>query len=46
MFYLASGLVQHHLNDDLRLPVVTEFTAISILGVIIVTIGRVFESGS
>ena len=46
VFYLASGLVQHHLNDDLRLPVVTEFTAISILGVIIVTIGRVFESGS
>lgn len=46
VFYLASGLVQHHLNDDLSPPVVTEFTAISILGVIIVTIGRVFESGS
>ncbi len=46
VFYLASGLVQHHLNDDLRAPVVTEFAAITILGIIIVTIGRVFESGS
>lgn len=45
VFYLASGLVQHHLNDDLSPPVVAEFTAISILGVIIVTVGRVFESG-
>jgi hypothetical protein len=46
VFYLASGLVQHHLNDDLRPPVVTEFAAITVLGVIIVTIGRVFESGA
>jgi Protein of unknown function (DUF5656) len=46
VFYLASGLVQHHLNDDLRAPVVSEFAAITILGIIIVTIGRVFESGS
>ena len=45
-FYLASGLVQHHLNDDLRPPVVTEFAAITVLGIVIVTIGRVFESGS
>jgi hypothetical protein len=46
VFYLASGLVQHHLNDDLSPPVVTEFAAITVLGIIIVTIGRVFESGS
>jgi hypothetical protein len=37
--------VQHHLNDDLDAPVVMEFIGIAIIGVIIVTIGRVFESG-
>lgn len=46
VFYLASGLVQHHLNNDLRAPVVTEFAAITVLGIVIVTIGRVFESGT
>jgi hypothetical protein len=45
VFYLTSGLVQHHLNDDLEAPVVTEFGLITLLGIIIVTIGRVFESG-
>ena len=45
VFYLTSGLVQHHLNDDLRPPVVSEFALITILGIVIVTIGRVFESG-
>ena len=44
VFYLTSGLVQHHLNDDLRTPVITEFGMITVLGIIIVTIGRVFES--
>ena len=46
VFYLTSGLVQHHLNDDLRTPVITEFAAITLLGIIIVTIGRIFESGA
>jgi len=46
VFYMASGLVQHHLNDDLRPPVVAEFSAIAVLGVLIVTLGRIFESGS
>jgi hypothetical protein len=46
VFYLASGLVQHHLNDDLRPPVVSEFAAITVLGIVIVTIGRIFESGN
>lgn len=46
VFYLASGLVQHHLNNDLRTPVVTEFAAITVLGIVIVTIGRVFESST
>ena len=46
VFYLTSGLVQHHLNDDLSQPVVTEFVGIALLGVVIVTLGRVFESGA
>jgi hypothetical protein len=46
VFYVTSGLVQHHLNDDLRSPVVGEFVAISVLGAIIVALGRIFESGS
>ena len=46
VFYLTSGLVQHHLNDDLSKPVVTEFVGIALLGVVIVTLGRVFESSA
>jgi hypothetical protein len=46
VFYMVSGLVQHHLNDDLSPPVVAEFVAIALLGVLIVTLGRVFESGA
>lgn len=45
VFYLASGLVQHHLSDDLTAPVLTEFAVIAALGVVIVTLGRIFESG-
>jgi hypothetical protein len=45
VFYLTSGVVQHHLNDDLRPPVVMEFIGIALLGVLIVTMGRIFESG-
>jgi hypothetical protein len=44
IFYLSSGLVQHHLADDLRGPVILEFVAIAVLGVLIVVLGRVFES--
>jgi len=44
VFYLASGLVQHHLNDDLEPPVVAEFSVIFILGIVIVTVGRLLES--
>lgn len=46
VFYLVSGLVQHHLNDDLRPPVVMEFIGIALIGVVIVTIGRIFEAGA
>jgi Protein of unknown function (DUF5656) len=45
VFYVSSGLIQHHLNDDLRVPVISEFAVISALGVAIVTLGRIFESG-
>jgi hypothetical protein len=44
VFYLTSGLVQHHLNDDLKAPVIAEFSLISIIGVLIVTVGRLLES--
>ncbi|HWO73187.1 MAG TPA: hypothetical protein VNN21_06480 [Dehalococcoidia bacterium] len=44
VFYLTSGLVQHHLNDDLRPPVVAEFSLITVLGLVIVALGRIFES--
>jgi hypothetical protein len=46
VFYLTSGLVQHHLNNDLRSAVVSEFVAIASLGVVIVALGRIFESGA
>ena len=45
VFYLTSGLVHHHLNDDLRRPVVMEFAGIALLGAVIVTLGRIFEAG-
>ena len=44
VFYLASGLVQHHLNDDLSPPVISEFAAITLLGIVIVALGRIFET--
>ena len=44
VFYIASGLVQHHLDDDLRGPVFAEFGVISALGVVIVALGRIFET--
>ncbi len=46
VFYVASGLMQHHLNDDLQAAVLTEFAAMAALGVVIVTVGRIFEAGS
>ncbi len=44
VFYLGSGLVQHHLADDLRGPVILEFVAIALVGIMIVALGRIFES--
>jgi hypothetical protein len=46
VFYVASGLVQHHLNNDLHYAVLTEFAAMAALGVLIVTVGRIFEAGA
>lgn len=45
-FYVSSGLIQHHLTGDLRAPVISEFVAISLLGVLIVALGRLFEDWS
>jgi hypothetical protein len=44
VFYLGTGLVQHHLADDLRGTVILEFVGIALIGVLIVALGRVFES--
>ena len=44
VFYLGTGLVQHHLADDLRGTVILEFVAIALIGILIVALGRVFES--
>ena len=44
VFYLTSGLVQHHLTDDLRAAVIAEFSAIAGAGILIVVLGRIFES--
>jgi len=46
VFYVTSGLIQHHLNNDLRAPIISEFVAISMLGVLIVALGRIFEAGA
>ena len=46
VFYMISGLVQHHLNNDLSGPVIFEFATIAMVGVLIVTLGRIFESGT
>jgi hypothetical protein len=46
VFYMVSGLVQHHLTDDLDGPVILEFATIALVGVLIVTLGRIFESGT
>jgi hypothetical protein len=46
VFYVASGLVQHHLNDDLHAAVLAEFAAMAGVGVVIVTLGRIFEAGA
>ena len=45
-FYVSSGLIQHHLDDDLRAPVALEFSVITLLGVIIVALGRIFETSA
>ncbi len=44
VFYLVSGLVQHHLTEDLTRPVLAEFSFIAVVGAVIVVLGRIFES--
>ena len=44
VFYVGSGLIQHHIDDDLSGPVIMEFSVIAALGVVIVALGRIFET--
>jgi len=44
VFYVGSGLIQHHIDDDLSGPVIMEFSVIATLGVVIVALGRIFET--
>ena len=46
LFYLTSGLVQHHLDDDLEPAVAFEFGVIALIGIVIVALGRIFETGA
>jgi len=41
VFYQATGLVQHHLTDDLDRRIAAEFTLVTAVGVAIVVLGRV-----
>jgi hypothetical protein len=44
VFYVASGLIQHHIDDDLNGPVIMEFSVIAAIGIAIVALGRIFET--
>jgi hypothetical protein len=46
VFYFVSGLLQHHLNDDLDRPVIVEFSVVALCGLAIVTLGRLLEAGA
>jgi len=41
IFYQTTGLVQHHLTRDLDRSVAAEFTAVTVVGLAIVVLGRV-----
>jgi len=45
-FYVSSGLIHHHLDDDLHAPIALEFSVITLLGVVIVALGRIFETSA
>jgi hypothetical protein len=42
VFYLATGLVQHHLTGTLNRRIAGEFSIVSAVGIAVVVIGRVF----
>jgi hypothetical protein len=43
VFYLATGLVQHHLTGQLNRRIATEFSIVSAIGLAVVIIGRAFS---
>jgi hypothetical protein len=45
VFYLSTGLVQHHLTKDLNRAVALEFTFVTLAGLAIVIAGRVLSLG-
>lgn len=45
VFYLATGLVQHHLTGQLNRAVAGEFAMVTAAGLLIVILGRVFSLG-
>ena len=45
VFYLATGLVQHHLARDLTRAIATEFAVVTAVGMGVVIVGRVLSLG-
>lgn len=45
VFYLSTGLVQHHLTRDLNRTIAGEFAVVTAIGLAVVIIGRVFSLG-
>ncbi len=45
VFYLATGLVQHHLTGHLNRTIALEFSFVTAVGLAIVIVGRVFSLG-
>ena len=45
VFYLATGLVQHHLTGHLNRTIAAEFGLVTALGLAVVIVGRVLSFG-
>jgi len=45
VFYQATGLVQHHLTGHLNRTIAAEFSAVTLIGVTVVILGRVLSIG-
>ena len=45
VFYLATGLIQHHLTDNLNRSIAAEFALVTAVGLVIVIVGRALSLG-